>query len=190
MISYLNGKIVLKKENFIILEVGGVGYEIFLSRNSLTKIPQIGQPLKLFCYLDVGERSLKLYGFLDYQQLQFFKVLRSIRGVGPKSALEICSICPIEKLKEEIVKGNEKIFDNIPGIGKKTAKKIILELSGKLSITSKEKEKVDKQDQEIIGALENLGFKKEEIKKALANIPQHATDFQQKLKEALKILGK
>ncbi|RLC39792.1 MAG: Holliday junction branch migration protein RuvA, partial [Candidatus Nealsonbacteria bacterium] len=87
MISYLEGKIILKKENFLILEVSGVGYQIFLSKRSLDKIPQIGQDLKVFCYLDIGERSLKLYGFLTYEELELFTLLRNIPGVGPKGAL-------------------------------------------------------------------------------------------------------
>ena len=123
MIAYLTGKIILKKEKFVILEVSGVGYEVFISARSMGSIPKIGQALKLFCYLDVGERSLRLFGFLTFEQLELFKLLRNISGVGPKAALEISSIGSIEKIKKEIDKGNEKIFEGIPGIGKKKAKK-------------------------------------------------------------------
>jgi len=192
MISFLQGKIILKKENFIILEVSGVGYELFLSARSLERIPEIGQNLKFFCYLDVGERSLKLYGFLNYDELELFKLLRNISGIGPKVALEISSIGPPEKIKKEIKTGNEKIFEGIPGIGPKKVKKIILELSGKLkdfaSIPKEEKDDLSRD--ESFSALVNLGFSKERIRKALSQIPKEIKTPEEKIKEALKILGR
>ena len=191
MISYLEGKIILKKENFLILEVSGVGYQIFLSKRSLAKIPQIGQDLKVFCYLDIGERSLKLYGFLTYEELELFTLLRNIPGVGPKGALEISSRESPEKIKKEIEKGNEKIFEGIPGIGKKKARKIILELSGKLQAFSPiKKEEIKDKDDEAFLALINLGFKKEEVKKAFSQLPKNIKDSQEKIKQALKFLGR
>jgi Holliday junction DNA helicase RuvA len=190
MISYLQGKIILKKEKFVILEVSGVGYEVFLSKRSLDRIPQTGQNLNVFCYLDVGERSLRLYGFLSYEELELFKLLRNISGVGPKAALEISSIGPPEKIKKEIEKGNEKIFEGIPGIGKKKAKKIILELSGKLKLLSPPLKKEDTKEDEVLLALINLGFKKEEAKKALSQVPKEVKDVKNRVKEALKILGR
>ena len=192
MIASLQGKIILKKENFIILEVSGVGYELFLSARSLERIPEISQNLKFFCYLDVGERSLKLYGFLKYEELEFFKIVRNIQGVGPKAALEISSIGSPEKIKKEIKAGNEKIFEGIPGIGPKKARKIILELSGKLKNFTPipEKEKDDFSKDESFSALVNLGFPKEGIKKALSQIPKEIKTPEEKIKEALKILGR
>jgi len=190
MISFIQGKVILKKEKFVILEVSGIGYEIFLSKTSLDKVPQIGQNLKIFCYLDIGERSLRLYGFFDYETLELFKLIRNIPGVGPKAALEISSIGPPEKIKKEIERGNEKIFEGIPGIGKKKAKKIILELSGKLkTLPSPSKEKKIPEDEAFV-ALLNLGFKKEEIKKALSQISEEIKLPEERVKQALKLLGK
>jgi len=189
MISYLKGKIILKKENFLILEVSGVGYQIFLSKRSLAKIPQIGRDLKVFCYLDIGEKSLKLYGFLTYEELELFTLLRNIPGVGPKGALEISSRESPEKIKKEIERGNEKIFEGIPGIGKKKARKIILELSGKLQAFSPIKKEEIKKDEAFL-ALINLGFKKEEVKKAFSQLPKNIKDHQEKIKQALKFLGR
>ena len=190
MISSLQGKIILKKENFIILEVSGIGYELFFSARSLQRIPEINQNLKLFCYLDVGERSLKLYGFLSYEELELFKLLRNIQGVGPKAALEISSIGSPEKIKKEIKKGNEKIFEGIPGIGPKKAKKIILELSGKLKDFSPSPQKYDFSKDETFLALVNLGFPKERIKKVLSQIPKEIKAPEERIKTALEILGK
>ena len=188
MIASLQGKIILKKENFIILEVSGIGYELFLSARSLERIPEISQNLKLFCYLDVGERSLKLFGFLNYEELELFKLLRNIQGIGPKAALEISSIGSPEKIKKEIKAGNEKIFEGIPGIGPKKARKIILELSGKLKDFSPPPKNDFSKDETFL-ALINLGFPKERIKKALSQIPKEMAE-EKKIKEALKTLSR
>lgn len=189
MIASLQGRIILKKEKFIILEVSGIGFEIFLSKRTIAKIPQIGQNLKMFCHLDVGERSLRLFGFLRDEELELFKLLRNISGVGPKAALDISSIGSPDKIKKEIDKGNEKVFEDIPGIGEKKARKIILELSGKLKSPESSLKKESIPEDEAFLALVNLGFRKEEIKIALAKIPKDIRDTQEKIKQALKILG-
>lgn len=192
MISYLSGKIVLKKLGFVILNVQGVGYEVFISKRSEEQLQNIGNELNLFCHLDVNERSLKLFGFLTYSELELFKIIRSISGVGPKASLEIASNGPIEKIKKQINIGEIKFLDKVPGIGPKKAQKIILELSGKLkNIKSKIQNPVDSMDQdEAFLALCNLGFPKEKCKQVLSQIPQNITDNQQKIKLALQILGK
>ncbi len=187
MISYLQGKIILKKEKFIILDVSGVGYKVFLSQGTFSKISEIGQNLKLFCFLHVRENSLTLYGFLDYKELEFFEIIESISGVGPKAALEISVLGPLEKIKERILAQDEKIFEKIPGIGKKKAMTIILELSGKIKEVSKEKTKEPDETEE---ALINLGFSRQRVKEVLRKVPQEIKDAQERIKEALKILGK
>ena len=195
MISYLEGKVILKKKDFIILKTnGGIGYRVFLSRKSLEIIPENNENIKLFCYLDVGERSLKLYGFLDFKELEFFEILRNIPGVGPKASLEIVSLDKVEKVKEEIEKGNEKLFVGVSGIGAKKAKKIILELSGKLKkIESPRKSSSThslNKDDEVVSALLRLGFRSEEIKKAISRIPDNIKEPKEKIRIALKNLGK
>ena len=186
MISYLNGKIILKKDKFIVLDVNGVGYKVFLSRATLFKIPKIGENLKLFCYLNVSENSLSFYGFLDEKELEFFEILNDIRGIGPKAALEIASVGPLEKLKERILKQDENIFAGIPGIGKKKAMAIILELTGRIKneLTSKKS-----GNNEVEDALLGLGFSKQRIKEALEKIPKEIIDSQEIIKQAIKILG-
>lgn len=190
MISYLQGKIILKKENFVILATNGIGFQVSLSKKSSAKIAGVGENLKLFCYLDIGERSLNLYGFLNYEELELFKLLRGISGIGPKAALEISSLGPPEKIKKEIGKGNEKIFEGVPGIGKKKAKKIILELSGKLNVPASSSPKETLPEDDTLLALINLGFKKEEAKKALTQVPREIKTPQERIKKALEILGR
>ena len=190
MISYLEGKIIFKKEKFSIVNVNGIGYEIFLSKNNFLKLPDIGENIKLFCYLDIGERSLRLYGFFSFEELEFFKFIRDIPGVGPKSALEISGLGPIEEIKKEIEKGNEKILDKIPGIGKKKAQKVILELSGKIkNLETFKKDKNDLKEEETFLALINLGFSKEKIKKVLSQLPKEIKTPQEKIKKALEIFN-
>jgi len=174
MIAYLSGKIILKKENFIILDVNGIGYEVFLS--SVAKIPEKGSELNLFCHLDLTERAVKLYGFSTFEELEAFKIVRSISGVGPKAALEISALGSLEQIKDKIEKGNLKI----PGIGKKKAQKISLELSGRIKHAPEVKG-------EAFDALMALGFPKEKVKKALSEIEQGISE-QEKIKQALKIL--
>ena len=187
MIAYLEGKIIFKTEKFIILDVNGVGYKVFLSRGTLNKIPEINSTLKLFCYLVVRENALDLYGFLTHKELEFFEILLDIPGIGPKAALEISSLGPLEKIKKDIEIHNEKIFEGIPGIGKKKVQTIILELSGRI----KEIEKPSsKQYDEAEEALINLGFSKDKVREALSKIPKETKDTENRIKEALKNLGK
>lgn len=190
MIAYLKGTIIIKKEKYIILDVNGVGYKVFISKCTLSKIPKIGENLKLFCFLNVGENLLDLYGFLDEKELEFFEVLDSIRGVGPKAALEISSLGPIEKIKERILNQDENLFEGIPGIGKKKAMAIILELTGKIRDISKRSTSAKATADEAEEGLISLGFSRQRAKVALSKTPQNIKETEQRIKEALKILGK
>src|SRR3989344_718984 len=188
MISYLHGNIILKKDKFIIVEIGGLGYKVFLSRQSLLKLPEIGGDIKLFCFQNVKEDVLDLYGFLTYDELDFFEVLMEIRGVGPRSALDIASLGSLEKIKDKILKQDEKIFGGIPGIGLKKAQTIILELTGKIKLLDGIKSKGSSDPAE--DALVQLGFSHQKAKEALGSIPKDIKDIEEKVKLALKSLGK
>lgn len=188
MISFLSGKIKFKTDKYIILDVNGVGYKVFLSQKTLDKISQSGS-LELFCFLNVRETALDLYGFLSKEELDFFELLDSIRGVGPKAALEIASLGPLEKLRKQIEAGDEKIFSEISGIGRKKAQAIILELSGKikeLSPAKKEKEEISETEQALI----NLGFSRQQAQEALSQVPKEIKEDEKRIKEALKVLGR
>ncbi|MGC9031424.1 MAG: Holliday junction branch migration protein RuvA [Minisyncoccia bacterium] len=187
MISSLEGKILEIGDRYIVLNVNGIGFKIFLSKNSFNKLPQIGENLKLFCFLDFSERGFSLYGFLTKDEMEVFEVLNSISGIGPKASLEISSVGSMEKLLEETKKGNTKIFENIPGVGKKKIQKIIFELSGKIQNLKKEK---SEGDEEIILSLSKLGFSKNQIKEAILKLPQDIKDEETKIREILKILGR
>jgi holliday junction DNA helicase RuvA len=186
MISSLEGKITLKKDKFVILEVAGVGYKVFLSRQTLLRLPEIGQNLKVFTYQNVKEEALDLYGFLTYEGLEFFETLMDIRGVGPKSALDISDLGSLDKIKDRILKQDEKIFEGIPGIGSKKAMTIILELTGKIKMLGNKKDSADEAE----SALMQLGFSKQQAKDALSRVPENIKNSEERIKLALKNLGR
>jgi holliday junction DNA helicase RuvA len=188
MISYLNGRVILKKDKFIIVEVNSIGYKVFLSSQNMLKLPEIGTDIKLFCFQNVKEDALDLYGFLTYDELDFFEVLMEIRGVGPKSALDIASLGSLEKIKDRILAGDVKIFQGIPGIGTKKAMTIILELTGKIKMINAAKNKGVKDPAE--DALVQLGFSSQQAKEALKNVPATIKSVEERIKLALKSLGK
>ena len=190
MIAYLSGEIIAKQDGSVILLVNGVGYEVWLSGHSFESIPEIGQNINLFCQMEANERGVKLYGFLTASELEFFKIVRSIQGVGPKAALEISGIGPLKKIQSEIEKGNLCFLDGIAGIGAKKAAKVILELSGQIKTAQKAGKKgqdIFANDEAFLG-LANLGFAKDKIKEALAGLPKEMPATE-KIKRALKILS-
>ncbi len=187
MISYLDGKIILKKEKFAILEVSGVGYKVFLSNQSVLKIPDVGNALRVFCFHNIREDASDLYGFMTYEELEFFETLMGIHGVGPKAALEISVLGPLEKIKDRILAGDVKIFQGIPGIGDKKAMTIILELTGKIKMLNTQKKGTADPAQD---ALTQLGFTVQQAKDALKHVDPKIKNMEERIKLALKSLGK
>lgn len=188
MLAYLNGKVILKKDKFIILEVNNIGYKVFLSRQTLLKLSETSDNIKLFCFQNVKEDALDLYGFLTYDELDFFELLMDIHGVGPKAALEISILGPLEKIKDRILAQDEKIFAGIPGIGAKKAMTIILELTGKIKMVNGAKSKASADPAE--DALTQLGFSHQQAKEVLKSVPADIKDMEGRIKAALKNLGK
>ena len=184
MIAYVDGKIILKRPRFIIVEVNNIGYKVFLSGQTLLRLPEISSPIKLFTFQNVKEEALDLYGFLTYQELEFFEILMDIRGVGPKAALELSVLGPLDKIKQKILAQDESVFAGIPGIGSKKAMTIMLELTGKINTISKSKPSADEAE----SALMQLGFSKQQAKGALEGVTGKTTE--ERIKIALKNLGK
>ncbi|MEA3344387.1 MAG: Holliday junction branch migration protein RuvA [Patescibacteria group bacterium] len=189
MIAYLEGKIILKKEKFIILNVNHIGYKVFLSEKRISEIVDIDNEFKVFCFLNVRENSLDLYGFLDFKELEFFEILNNISGVGPKAALQISAIGSLESIKDRILAHDETIFEKISGIGRKRAMKIVLELSGKIKEFQKAKTS-SANTSETEDALINLGFSREIAKNTIAKVSKDVKGSNKIIEQALKILGK
>ncbi len=181
MISYLSGKTILKKEKFIIVDVSGVGYKVFLAPEKINSI-QLKKQTSLFCHL--RSEAWDLYGFLSLDELEFFEFLLTVSGIGPKAALEISALGSLEEFKKAIKEEDEKVLRKLFLSGKKKAQAIIFEISRKIKTIEK-----NKDDDEAIEALSNLGFSKKEAKKALNDIDSGISRPEDKIKEALKNLN-
>jgi Holliday junction DNA helicase RuvA len=192
MIYSLNGNIGFKGENFAVIEVGGgtVGLKVFLTKRALENLPKVGNSVKIFCFLNVKEDALDLYGFLSAEEKSFFELLISVNGVGPKSALAILEVDDFKNLAAAISENRPDLFTRASGVGRKTAERIILDLRGKIKTlvapgTIKEME----LDADLVEALASLGYRKEAAKSALSKVDKKISVPQERLKEALKILS-
>lgn len=192
MISSLEGKITLRAEKHIILEANGIGYKVWCSEKTLSKIPQTGGSVKLFTYLSVKENGWDLFGFLTHDELEMLELLITISGIGPKTAAGILSGASVEDLQEAIVLGDETILSRVSGIGTKVAQKIVIELKSKVKKLAKgsgDKFRVA-DDIEIIDALVAMGYKVYEAREALKQVPETVKGMESRVREALKRLGK
>lgn len=198
MISYLEGKVEFKGEKFVVVNVGGVGYRVFASPETLKKIPEKGgdvnrsnpPTVKLWTHLHVKEDALDLYGFLHLAELDLFETLISAPGIGPRKALSVLSAAPIDTLRRAIAAGDTSYLSKVSGIGRKTAEKIVVELKEKMAgrgITVEAPEL--KEEADALDALVSLGYSQREAREALAAIPQKITSAEKRIKEALKKIG-
>jgi Holliday junction DNA helicase RuvA len=192
MISKLTGQISYVGAKSIIVDVGGVGYNVFVSNNSLANIVTKDiKHISIFTYLAVRENSLELFGFEDIDELHFFELLIDISGIGPRSALTIISVAPLETLKRAIGSGDTSYLTKISGIGRKTAEKIVIELRDKLSALGHKSENGEhKEELDALEALKSLGYSQNEARDALKEVDSSITATGARIKEALKILGR
>jgi len=191
MISYLEGKILEKNEKFFVVDINGVGYKIFSHPGILAKIPGDGQNVKIWTHLYVREDAMDLYGFLSKEELEFFEILISISGIGPRSALGVLEVAPVSSLKQAIVAEDETFFTKVSGIGKKTAQRLILELKNKLVKTVVlEKGGEFKETGDAFEALVALGYKSSDVRRILNELPKEMKSMEAKVKETLKRLGR
>ena len=191
MISYLEGKILDKNEKFFVVDVSGVGYRIFSHSGILEKIPENGQNVKIWTHLYVREDAMDLYGFLNKEELEFFEILISISGIGPRSALGILEVASVSSLKQAIVSEDETFFTKVSGIGRKTAQRLILELKSKLAKTVVlEKGGGFKEMGDAFEALVALGYRQSDVRRILNELPKDMKSAEAKVKEVLKRLGR
>ncbi|MFA6273733.1 MAG: Holliday junction branch migration protein RuvA [Candidatus Paceibacterota bacterium] len=186
MIGSIRGKIILKTEKFLIVETGGIGYKISISPNALEKTKKLGDEVFLWIHSHIREDAFDLYGFLDQKELEFFEMLISVSGIGPKGALTILSIASIETLRKAIGTSDTSYLTKISGIGRKTAEKIVIELRDKMG-----EEKSDgslESEMDALEALKSLGYSQNQAREALKKVSAEL-DINEKIREALKILG-
>lgn len=191
MISCLEGKVIFKGERFIVIDINGVGYRVFIGPDVLRKAKK-EETIKLWTHLYVREDSQELYGFLEYAELNFFETLIQISGIGPKSALGVLAVAPLDTLKQAIATGETSYLTQVSGIGKKIAEKIILELRdklGKIGFAGEENVFL-KGEEDVLKALRTLGYSYSEARETIKQIPADIIGTQNRVKEALKILSK
>lgn len=195
MIGSIKGKIILKKEKFLVVEANGVGYKISVSPDTLSRVDALrlrsgknDTEVAFWIHTHVREDTLDLYGFLEYAELEFFEMLISVSGIGPKGALTILGVTSIETLRQAIGTGDTSYLTKISGIGKKTAEKIVIELRDKVGKENNNKEGSLRDELDALEALKALGYSQNEARDALKEVSPTA-NTNTKIKEALKILG-
>lgn len=194
MIAFLKGRLAAKTESSVIIDVGGVGYAVGMSAHSLSSMPAVGEAVQVYTYLLVREDALTLYGFANMAEKALFERLISVSGVGPKVALAALSSYTTEALSNAIIASDTTAVSRIPGIGKKTAQRIILELQGTLESASQQQDDLFAAGnaQAVKAATEDLlamGFSSAEAEVALKGAAAGA-DEAALLQYALKRLGK
>ncbi len=189
MIASIQGKVIQKGNDFIVINVSGLGFQVFSTHEIVDKA-QIGENFSFYTQLIVREDSLALFGFADEMEKHYFNLLLGVSGVGPRLAISILSTLPIEAINRSVSSEQSEIFSRVPGVGKKTAQKIIIHLQGKIqsisgipTIASNLKE----TDIEVLDALTALGYSIVEAQAAIQNIPRETPDdVEQRLLAALK----
>jgi Holliday junction DNA helicase RuvA len=190
MIGKITGTPSHISEKFIIVDVSGVGYKVFTTPETI-EMARKSERLEVFTYMVVREDAIELYGFQSMLEKDFFELLLSVSGVGPRSALGILSVATVSTLQKAIGSADTSYLTKVSGIGRKTAEKIVVELRDKLALfASEESTKGLRAESDIIEALKALGYSHNEAREATQQIPSDISDMNQKIKEALKILAK
>lgn len=172
------------------VEINGLGYQVYVP-GQLLEQAKLGAEVSLFSHTHVREDTLELYGFQALDDLDFFLMLITISGVGPKSALAVMSLAPLEEIKKAIIHGDPAILQRVSGVGKKTAERIIVELKEKIKFSTPLDPTglTNVGDEQVIEALQSLGYRDRDIRQVLPQIPVDITDVGERVKEALKRLS-
>lgn len=204
MIAYVNGILENLEEGNAVIDVNGIGYNVNISGSTMDRMPGIGEMVKLYTYTNVKEDAFTLFGFLSRDELNLFKLLITVNGIGPKGGLAILSVMTPDDLRFAILAGDSKSLSKAPGIGKKTAERITLELRDKLKLSEDEllggtgasAADIDSMDgdnsarDEAVAALVALGYNSSDamkaVRKVLASSKEAGEDTEILLKLALK----
>jgi Holliday junction DNA helicase RuvA len=190
MIARIEGTIIHKTDKFLVVDVAGIGYKVFVTSDTISSLEQ-GTPGAFWTYTAVRENSLDLYGFSTIDEMSFFELLLDVSGIGPKSALAILTVASIDTLKKAIATGDTSYLNKVSGIGRKTAEKIVIELRDKLQAHKGEDGAVSplRGDSDVVEALKSLGYSQNDARDVLKKVPHTIEGTNARIKEALKILG-
>ena len=192
MIEFISGILIEKKPNFIVVDVNGVGYKIFISLNSYDELPKVNNKVSINTFFQVSENNQCLYGFKDLLEKEIFLMLIGVSGIGPKTGIALLSAVKPLDLKQRLIAGEVKMLTSLPGVGIKTAKRIIIELKDKFTKTNKDDLPIENSNDntDAYYALINLGFRSNNVRDIINKIvkdnPQ--IDTEDIIKESLKKL--
>jgi Holliday junction DNA helicase RuvA len=206
MLAYIKGTLEMKMTGYIIIDVGGLGYKVFMSDSGIERLGNIGENVKVHTYYKVREDDISIFGFNTLEELRMFELLISVSGVGAKTALAMLAVCEPTDFALAIISEDIKTLTQIPGVGAKSAKRIILELKDKIKkeqqiqelteasdkVKTKLEEKIENEEkiEEAIAALQVLGYNKKEIEKAFDKIVKDNMTTEELIRKGLTILGK
>lgn len=206
MLAYIKGKLEMKMTEYIVIDIGGLGYKIFMSDSGIDKLGNIGEIVKVHTYYKVREDDISIFGFNTLEELRMFELLISVSGIGAKTALAMLAVCDPTDFAISIISEDIKTLTQIPGIGAKSAQRIILELKDKIKkeqqtqeltqATKGIKNKVEvviennQKIDEAIAALQVLGYNKKEIEKAFDKLDKKEISTEDLIRKGLAILGK
>jgi holliday junction DNA helicase RuvA len=190
MISSLHGKIQARTDDSLILNVGGVGFRVRVPTGALAALGAVGSDAMLYTHLHVREDDLSLYGFMTEDELGLFEKLLTVSGIGPKVGLSVLSNASPETIRYAIAQGNSDALTAIPGIGKKTAQRLVLELKGKVDLAGLgEMGELAPVDEDVMNALINLGYSAAEATRAARSVPANVKTIEERVRIALQYLG-
>lgn len=198
MFAYIKGSLEQKSNNYVVIDVGGIGYKIFMATKAIETLGEIGKVVKVHTHYYVREDNISLYGFNTNEELRMFELLLQVSGIGAKSAIAMLSEISPSCFALAVISDDISQLVKIPGIGKKTAARIVLELKDKLkteeAITKTEEVKLsitnEEETSEAIAALQVLGYTKREIEKALENVDTKNLQLEEIIKQGLKNLAR
>lgn len=199
MLAYIKGTLESKMTEFVIIDVGGLGYKVFMSGVGMDKLGNIGDTVKVHTHYRVREDDVSIFGFNENEELRMFELLLSVSGIGAKTALAMLAVCEPSQFALAVIAEDIGTLTQIPGIGPKTAKRIILELKDKLKkeenitkttdLEMKAAVRNDNRVEEAIAALQVLGYNKKEIEKAFINLDKKDLSTEELIKKGLLLLA-
>lgn len=188
MIASVRGLVAATGKDWIVVRVGGVGFQVFVPQTVLTDFAQLGQEATLYTHLHVRENELTLYGCSSEEELALFRLLLGVSGIGPKVALSILSALPPDRLQAAIAQGDEVTLARVPGIGPKTAKKLVFDLKDKVQPQRMRGEAppvLTEADTDLIAALTSLGYSVVEVQQAMRSLPGESLPLEERVRLAL-----
>ena len=202
MFAYIKGSLEMKSNGYIVIDINGLGYKVFMSQNNIDTIGELHNIIKVFTYVKVREDDISIYGFKTQEELRMFELLIGVSGVGAKSALVMLSCIEPSEFAIAVISNNIKLLTQVPGIGTKSAQRIILELKDKLKTEQSELDeeklenakskssKTNENVQEAISGLMVLGYSRKDIEKAFTHLIVDELSVEELIKKGLILLTK